>query len=204
MGFNIGKALFCAAISLSALMISTEASAKMFGKNEIQSTNTTQFTKWNGVVSRQRVAARNNSAVVSEWKRDMAPFKKLVTTRQKVEAVNNYVNAKIEYRNDSEIWGKSDYWASVAETFSLGYGDCDDYAIAKYFTLKELGFKEDDMRIVVLRDNSINEIHAVLSVRVNGTHYILDNQSPYLRIDSQITYYDPIYSINQSSWWRHV
>ncbi len=204
MGYKLAKALFCAAIVMTTTFVSNTASAEMFGTKEIVSSNTSQFTKWNNVVKRQKVADRNNTEAVSEWKKDLKPFKKLYTTRQKIEAVNNYINAKIEYRVDSKVWGKSDYWASVDETFSKGYGDCDDYAIAKYFTLKELGFNEDDMRIVVLKDHNIDQIHAVLSVKVNGTHYILDNQSPYLRTDSQITFYEPIYSINRTAWWRHV
>lgn len=207
MGMRINKALFGAAIGLSVALFATtaqDAHAEMFGRDEIVSTNTSQFTKWNGVVKRQKKADRGNSEEISEWKKDLVPFKKLSTTRQKVEAVNNYINAKIEYRPDAEVYGKSDYWASVDETFKKGLGDCDDYAIAKYFTLKELGFAEEDMRIVVLKDHSINEIHAVLSVEVNGVHYILDNQSPYLRTDHQLTYYEPIYSINQEKWWRHV
>jgi predicted transglutaminase-like cysteine proteinase len=196
--------LFGVALCMSLLLFSAQANAEMFGKQEIKSTNISQFKKWNSVIARQKMAERNNDEEISLWKNDLKPFKKLLTTRQKIEAVNNYINAKIEYKFDSEVWGKSDYWASVAETFGKGYGDCDDYAIAKYFTLKELGFSEDDMRIVVLKDHSIEQIHAVLSVKINGTHYILDNQSPYLRVDSQITFYDPIYSINQRGWWRHV
>jgi predicted transglutaminase-like cysteine proteinase len=205
MGKGFKKALLVTVVGLSTLLYSSDAQAEMFGKGEISSEDTSQFTKWNGVVERHEQTLKDlNNTEIKEWEQDIALFKDLSTTRQKIEAVNNYVNARIEYRPDIEIWGKSDYWASIAETLSKGYGDCDDYAIAKYFTLKEVGFSEDDMRIVVLKDHNIDQIHAVLSVNINGTIYILDNQSPYLRTDRQITYYEPIYSINEKSWWRAV
>jgi len=205
MGIGVKKALLCAAISLSAVSFAGSAQAKMFGKGEIASDNISQFTKWNSVVERHEKSLKESqSHEIAAWKKDIALFKDLGTTRQKIEAVNNYINARIEYKPDSDVWGKSDYWATIAETLGKGYGDCDDYAIAKYFTLREAGIAEEAMRIVVLKDNSIDQIHAVLSVEVNGTTYILDNQSPYLRTDQQITFYEPIYSINETHWWRAV
>jgi len=205
MEVELNKALLCAAISLSAVSYAGSAQAEIFGKEEVISTNISQFSKWNDVVARQETSIKDNSSMeIKAWEKDIALFKELSTTRQKIEAVNNYINARVEYRPDIEVWGKTDYWASVDETLTKGYGDCDDYAIAKYFTLKEVGFSEDDMRIVVLKDHSINQIHAVLSVNVNGAEYILDNQSPYLRTDHQLTYYEPIYSINETRWWRAV
>ncbi|MGB9802176.1 MAG: transglutaminase-like cysteine peptidase, partial [Arcobacter sp.] len=56
----------------------------------------------------------------------------------KLKDVNDFFN-KIKYQTDQSHWGKKDYWAAPFEFMGTGAGDCEDYAIAKYFTLRKLG-----------------------------------------------------------------
>ena len=97
--------------------------------------------------------------------------------REVLLLVNSFWNAW-PYREDQVNWGKADYWATPAQ-FLKKSGDCEDYSIVKYFTLKELGFVPDSMRIVVLRDTIRNLAHAVLVVSLNDEAYVLDNLSNY-------------------------
>ena len=82
-------------------------------------------------------------------------------------------------------------------------GDCEDYAIAKYFSLRWLGLKPEDMRILVLHDMNLRVAHAVLVVYHRGRALILDNQVRGVVEADAIRHYRPIYSINEQHWWLH-
>ena len=107
------------------------------------------------------------------------------------------------YREDIENWGREDYWAIPAE-FIARSGDCEDYAIAKYFTLKELGIPPKSMRIVVLRDTIRNLAHAVLAVYMDGEAYILDNVTDIVLPHTRIRNYRPQFSVNEFGRWTHI
>ena len=96
------------------------------------------------------------------------------------------------------------YNHAPSQFFSRGGGDCEDYAIVKYMALRELGFDTSNMRLVALYDKAKSEMHLVLSVRLFGANYILDNQLTSVLMDTQIGHYQPVYSINEQGWWRHA
>ena len=98
---------------------------------------------------------------------------------------------------------QEDYWAIPAE-FLKKSGDCEDYSIIKYFTLKELGVAPESMRIVVVRDTIRNFAHAVLAVYVNGDAFILDNLSNSVLAHTKLRQYSPQYSVNESGRWAHM
>jgi len=99
-------------------------------------------------------------------------------------------------------WGIADYWATPRE-FAIKDGDCEDFAIAKYVSLKLLGWSDDDLRIVVLHDSNLNADHAVLAAYVDGRAMILDNQTRQVLPSEAIRHYQPYYSINETGWWLH-
>ena len=70
-------------------------------------------------------------------------------------------------------------------------------------SLKALGFPPKSMRIVVLMDHNLNIHHSVLAVYLNERIYILDNQIKQVVEDKKIHHYEPIFSINETHWWRH-
>lgn len=123
-------------------------------------------------------------------------------TLEKLRKVNSYWNQN-PYREDQDNWGKADYWAIPAQ-FIVKSGDCEDYAIAKYFTLKELGVDPASMRIVVLRDTIRNLAHAVLAVYLNGDIYILDNVTNIVLSHKRIRNYQPQFSVNEQGRWTHI
>lgn len=121
---------------------------------------------------------------------------------EKLRIVNSFWNAW-PYHEDQANWGKPDYWATPAQ-FLKKSGDCEDYAIVKYFTLKELGVDPRSMRIVVLRDAVRNLAHAVLAVYVDNDIYILDNLSNVVLSHKRISNYVPQYSVNEFGRWSHI
>lgn len=121
----------------------------------------------------------------------------------KLNLVNSFFN-RWQYRTDEETYGVSEYWASPLE-FMANSGDCEDYAIAKYATLKFLGFKDSQMRIVALVDNNRGGIgHSVLSVSAENGKMILDNLSTYVYQDNQQTGYAPRFAVNQSGIYTYA
>ncbi len=122
--------------------------------------------------------------------------------RELLRLVNAFWN-KWPYREDQVNWGKPDYWATPAQ-FLQKSGDCEDYAIVKYFTLKELGIDANNMRIVVLRDTIRNLAHAVLVVYLNGEAYVLDNLSNVVQPHTRFRNYSPQYSVNENGRWAHI
>ncbi|MBO6827891.1 MAG: transglutaminase-like cysteine peptidase, partial [Sneathiella sp.] len=99
-------------------------------------------------------------------------------------------------------WGVKDYWAIPKEFFPK-FGDCEDYAITKYFTLRALGWKAEDMEIVILQDLNLRIAHAILVVKFEGKKMVLDNQIGLVVDSKRIRHYRPIYSVNENGWWRY-
>lgn len=122
---------------------------------------------------------------------------------QKVTLVNDFFNQAISYQTDSQLWGKEDYWATPIETLAQGAGDCEDFAIAKYFSLLALGVAEDKIRLTYVRQLHINEPHMVISYleASNDVPFILDNFNIKLLPATMRTDIKPIYSFNGQGLW---
>lgn len=186
------------------------ATPGLFGTIEVPHTSLKPFPKWTGVLKRyfkeqkkrsgNCVQTRFNKCYWIIWNklldstRDESPKKQL-------NLVNTFMN-RFRYIVDPINWGVKDYWASPPQFFKK-YGDCEDYAIAKYMSLKALGWNPKDMRIIVVNDMNLKIAHAVLAVKLDGKEYILDNQISIVITSTRIRHYRPIYSVNEFGWWRH-
>lgn len=125
------------------------------------------------------------------------------SVRDKLNFVNHEVNRRIKYRKDTESHGKLDQWSSPSQTLASGYGDCEDYALLKMAVLEAQGFSLQDMTLVILYDKKRHFYHAVLSVEVQGTHYILDNMRDQVLADSRLPDYQPLFSISNGRGFLH-
>jgi predicted transglutaminase-like cysteine proteinase len=175
----------------------------LFGTQEVRSDDISAFRKWTGVMAKfeeQMHTASASSPRVMMWKAELKSLEGM-SEREQVTAVNDYVNQS-RYIEDGENYGKSDYWATPIEFFSRG-GDCEDFAIAKYASLRALGFSSDRLRIVIVQDTWKNVAHAILAVYTNGGVVILDNQNKRVETAADVDRYQPIFSINSTSWWLH-
>lgn len=136
---------------------------------------------------------------LAAWQAFIRETAKLPVARQ-LDAVNRWANAH-PYVEDWANWGLPDYWETPAEFFTRG-GDCEDFAIIKYFTLTALGVSPDDMRIMVVNDTNLEIFHAVLAVRqTSGEPLVLDNQAKDVVPISLVPHYRLIYSLNEKGWW---
>lgn len=131
----------------------------------------------------------DESANKNEWK--------------KIHLVNNFFNEKIKYKSDQALWQQTDYWATPLESLGTGMGDCEDYVIAKYFTLLALDVPEDKIRLMYVRHKGLNQPHMVLIYieQSNKSPYVLGNFNKKLLPASQRTDLIPIYSFNGQGLW---
>lgn len=184
----------------------------IFRSTEVPKVGLRPFPKWTGVLERyfKNKAATANEASCTSSQFNKCHFRKWMELMDSVRGqdpmaqlrrINGYMN-RSRYIVDPINWGVKDYWASPREFFRK-YGDCEDYAIAKYLTLRALGWNVDRMRIVVLQDLNLRIAHAVLVVRVDDKYMLLDNQLSIVVDTTRIKHYKPIYSLNEKGWWRH-
>ena len=189
---------------------SAPAHPALFGSHEVRSAELSLFPKWRGALARHfdeagladascRAAAFNRCHL-REWTGFLAGLRGAGRLDQ-IRAVNRFLNQR-RYVIDPYNYGVPDYWATPRQFLSLD-GDCEDYAIAKYFSLRALGFAPEAMRIVVLQDLNLNTAHAILVVYIDGRALVLDNQVPAVVDARAIRHYRAIYSINEQHWWLH-
>ncbi len=125
---------------------------------------------------------------------------------RKLKAVNDFFN-KMKYLTDKKVWKKKDYWASPFEFMGVGAGDCEDYAIAKYFALRAVGIPEKKLKITYVKllhkKTKYEEAHMVLNYyhKPNSTPIVLDNVVKSLKLASKRKDLKPIYSFNASGLW---
>lgn len=182
----------------------------IFNSRTTQSSNIAMFPKWGGALSRyfsERQLADApctsslfNQCHLKEWKEFLASLRGKSKMSQ-VRAVNAYMNRQ-RYFTDPRNYGVKDYWATPVQ-FLKRNGDCEDYAIAKFISLRALGFTNRELRIVVLQDLNLRVGHAILVVHLEGQALVLDNQVRSVVRAETIRHYRPIYSINEHNWWMH-
>lgn len=190
---------------------SLAAPRSYFDMSEVYSSDITPFPKWTGMMGRFLQArdvpddicgtVRFHPCSVKDWKR-MVEGLKGKPLRAQLERVNDFGNA-FPYITDQVNWGMEDYWETPYEFFDIS-GDCEDYAISKYYSMRALGVPADKMRIMIVQDFNLGGvIHAILGVYGDGTLYILDNQIKQLIEARSIYHYKPIYGINEQGWWAY-
>lgn len=121
---------------------------------------------------------------------------------QTLRKVNSFFN-QVPYFTDMVHWGREDYWATPVEMLASFGGDCEDYSIAKYLSLKELGIPADRLRITYVNAKSAGESHMVLAYypRPDAEPYILDNLIGEVKPASQRPDLEPVYSFNDDDLW---
>lgn len=121
---------------------------------------------------------------------------------QKLTSVNEFVN-QVEFIDDIFHWRKKDYWATPLQTVVTKGGDCEDLAIAKYFTLSAMGVDENKMRLTYVKALDINKAHMVVSYYEgpNSEPLVLDNLNENILPASQRTDLLPVYSFNGAGLW---
>ncbi|HAO23868.1 MULTISPECIES: transglutaminase-like cysteine peptidase [unclassified Methylophaga] len=139
---------------------------------------------------------------VEAWQALMLEGKDL-TDHEKLTVVNDFFNSNVLFVDDILLWNQEDYWATPIEMLSIGAGDCEDYSIAKYFTLKQLGVDEDKLRITYVKATNLNQAHMVLTYFENrrAIPLVLDNLINEIKSANRRQDLIPVYSFNGTGLW---
>lgn len=125
-----------------------------------------------------------------------------VPDAERLRLANNFFNAS-RFTTDLEIWQKEDYWATPVEFLIEDAGDCEEFAIAKYFTLSRMGIAEDALRITYVRAQTLHQPHMVLAwyPALDAEPLVLDNLEPRILPAGERPDLTPVYSFNGTTLW---
>lgn len=123
--------------------------------------------------------------------------------REKIEKVNKFFNSRIRFVNDIDLWGVPDYWATPFETLCRNAGDCEDFAIAKFFTLRAIGMAEEKLNIMYVKALQYGIAHMVLAYYSSpgAEPLILDNLIDGIAPASKRPDLLPVFGFNGSGLW---
>lgn len=127
----------------------------------------------------------------------------------KISAINDFFHQNISYRADILVHGIEDFWATPLELIGQGVGDCEDYAIAKYITLRLAGVESSKLRLIYVRariggeTSNISQAHMVLGYYPTPTAepLILDSLQRAIQPASQRADLTPVFSFNSEGLW---
>ena len=190
-----------------------DAKSGIFGFDEVRLGKSEVFRKWSDALQRHTTNRVSNTLLCAKGVLSLCRSEDMVSdfdasllnlrrSVQHLPAVNHHVN-KVSYVEDWANYHERDYWATPGEFFGNG-GDCEDYAIAKYLLLRELGIDPNAMRIVVVMDQFRDTAHAVLAIYVGNDILVLDNLSRVIEPHELVDKYVPVYSLNENHAWLHT
>ena len=124
-----------------------------------------------------------------------------LSEHKQLAAVNAFVNSAVTYREDIDAWGEVDYWATPLETMRSGFGDCEDFALAKYFLLVDGGVPQEKLRITYVKHLELNRAHMVLTYfeSLNSVPLVLDNVDQSIQLATERKELLPVYSFDDTS-----
>lgn len=169
----------------------------MFGYDGVEQADIGVFPQWLNVLKTQNLNKDSND----NWHQFLSSIRNK-SSREQLDAVNRYVNRQ-DYVVDIDNYGANDHWAQPTEFLENG-GDCEDFAILKFFSLRWLGWPAEKLRLVVVQDTKMRQSHAVLAVATDQDVVILDNQTPGIVSPESVPHYAPVYSISDEQWWLHL
>ena len=137
------------------------------------------------------------------WKRDAAERKRSPAAEAALLSDVNRMLNRVPFVDDAVHWREEDYWATPAESIGSNGADCEDFSIAKYFLLKELGVPIARLRLTYVKSLRLNQAHMVLAyyARPDAEPLVLDNLEDSVRPASQRRDLVPVYSFNDEEVW---
>jgi predicted transglutaminase-like cysteine proteinase len=139
---------------------------------------------------------------IDDWQRLLSTQKQIGELEQ-LNVVNRFFNSQVRYVEDQDLWRQVDYWETPIEALWKGAGDCEDYAIAKYFSLRHLGVSSDKLRITYVKALRQNRAHMVLTYypTPDAIPLVLDSLVDTIKPANQRTDLLPVYSFNAEGMW---
>lgn len=144
---------------------------------------------------------RRARARIVDWQR-LVDESQTLSESEKLDAANRFFN-KNRFVSDVEHWHVDDYWATPIEFLATSGGDCEDFAIAKYITLRALDVPEEKLRITYVKALRLNQAHMVLTYypMPRAIPLVLDNLNPEILPADRRTDLQPVYSFNAEGLW---
>jgi predicted transglutaminase-like cysteine proteinase len=144
-----------------------------------------------------------------DWRHLIDEARDIASVKDKLRRVNEFFNRRIQFADDQETWGQADYWATPMETLAKGKGDCEDFTIAKYFTLLNAGVPDQQLRLVYVKatiggpESTLIQAHMVLAYypSPDAEPLVLDNLITDIRPASRRPDLAPVFSFNDQGIW---
>ncbi|GHB35325.1 hypothetical protein GCM10007094_26060 [Pseudovibrio japonicus] len=183
----------------------------LFGSVEISGGDNRAFRKWQSVLPEceqqlkqlKQCMAGDVRGVgpVQAWSRILRRAGQSKSLRQ-LSLLNSFINESVGSGPQSGSAGPSNAWRAPLHLLGSN-GECEDYAIAKYFSLLALGYPEEALRFVVVKDSRSQTIHAVTSVRFQGEQYVLDSLRSTPAREIELLHYQPVVSMQRGAHFSH-
>ncbi len=189
--YSIGLAKILASVMLAA---STFILSPPLQSNEFE----LSAQLYRRIESTYGIAARRR---VERWRRLVSQSSEEIE-QLKLEAVNRFFN-ELNFVSDIDHWGDLDYWATPLEFLGTNGGDCEDFSVAKYFTLKELGIPDHKLALTYVKSLKLNQAHMVVTYFPDAQQepLVLDNLVPQIKSASLRKDLIPIYSFSGDGLW---
>ncbi|MCZ4305058.1 transglutaminase-like cysteine peptidase [Zoogloeaceae bacterium G21618-S1] len=145
---------------------------------------------------------------VQHWRASMAQMQGKPEAEQ-LRDTNDFFNRQLQFLDDVVVWQQKDYWATPLESLAKRAGDCEDFVIAKYLSLRILGVPDEKLRLIYVRAkiggerSSLTQAHMVLGYFNTPTSepLVLDNLVGDIQPASRRTDLFPVFSFNSSGLW---
>jgi len=139
---------------------------------------------------------------IDAWQ-NLMTTQKQGTELEQLQVVNRFFNQQLRYVEDIDLWHEVDYWATPVQALIKGAGDCEDYAIAKYFSLRRMGIPSEKLRITYVKALRQNRAHMVLTYysKPQAQPLVLDSLMDAIKPASQRTDLLPVYAFNGEGLW---
>lgn len=149
----------------------------------------------------QKIYGTQASQDVAAWN-DLLQELEGQDIQQQLSRVNNFFNRQ-KFVDDIEHWNKEDYWATPIEFIASGGGDCEDFSIAKYFSMRALGVPAIKLRLMYVKALDYNMAHMVLAYyeEPNVIPLVLDNLNKNILPANKRDDLQPVYSFNGEGLW---
>lgn len=144
----------------------------------------------------------------------VAPLQEVLATAraaddvERLGLINRFFNQRIGFRPDAEVWAVADHWTTPLEVLAKGQGDCEDYAIAKFASLRAAGVARERLRLVYVRarlpGQTEDQPHMVLAYQAEpgAEPLVLDNLRPEVLSAGQRPDLTPVFSFNDEGLWQ--
>ena len=179
----------------------------IFGETGKEFNSLRGLPQWSTLLERHQVEQHENQQcrVSNRTHCGYAPWRSMISQLRgqdkfaQAREINQFVYRR-PYITDPLNWGSNDHWSTPEEFFKKG-GDCEDFAIAKFLGLRELGFDNDELRVVAVKDHKRNVNHTVTLVRIDNQTMLLDNELNSVVPADSVSHYKPVFAANENAWW---